>query len=182
MLTLAYANREALERTLAERSTYLFSRSRKALWKKGETSGNTQSVVGVDYDCDADALLYRVIPSGPACHTGSASCFSERLLGGDPPAQGAFERALAHLRTTIASRRGASPESSYTAKLLQGGVDAIVQKIGEEATEVVIAAKNGSRDELRWEAADLVYHLLVLLEERGVDLDEVGEELLRRAK
>ena len=182
VLTLAYANREALERTLAERSTYLFSRSRKALWKKGETSGNTQSVVGVDYDCDADALLYRVIPSGPACHTGSASCFSERLLGGDPPAQGAFERALAHLRTTIASRRGASPESSYTAKLLQGGVDAIVQKIGEEATEVVIAAKNGSRDELRWEAADLVYHLLVLLEERGVDLDEVGEELLRRAK
>jgi phosphoribosyl-ATP pyrophosphohydrolase/phosphoribosyl-AMP cyclohydrolase len=182
VLTLAYANRDALERTLAERTTYLYSRSRKALWKKGETSGNTQAVVGVDYDCDADALLYRVIPIGPACHTGSASCFSDRLLGGDPPAQAAFARAVAHLRTTIAARRGAARESSYTAKLLQGGVDAIAKKIGEEATEVVIAAKNGSRDELRWEVADLFYHTLVLLEERGVDLDEVGEELLRRAK
>jgi phosphoribosyl-ATP pyrophosphohydrolase/phosphoribosyl-AMP cyclohydrolase len=182
VLTLAYANREALERTLAERTTYLFSRSRNALWKKGETSGNTQSVAGVDYDCDADALLYRVIPLGPACHTGTDSCFSERLLGGDPPARGAFERALAHLRATIAARRGASSESSYTAKLLAGGVDAIVAKIGEEATEVVIAAKNGSHDEVRWEVADLLYHVLVLLEERGVDLDEVGEELLRRAK
>jgi len=182
VLTLAYANRDALERTLAKRSTYLYSRSRQALWEKGETSGNTQAVVGVDYDCDADALLYRVIPRGPACHTGSASCFSDRLLGGDPPSPTAFERAVAHLRTTIAARRGASPETSYTAKLLEGGVDAIVQKIGEEATEVVIAAKNGSRDEVRWEVADLFYHMLVLLEERGVDLDEVGEELLRRAK
>jgi phosphoribosyl-ATP pyrophosphohydrolase/phosphoribosyl-AMP cyclohydrolase len=191
VLTVAHANREALERTLAERSTYLYSRSRHALWKKGETSGNTQQVVGVDYDCDADALLYRVIPSGPACHTGTASCFSERLLAGEPRAEspsevraepGAFDRALGHLQTTIAARRDASPETSYTAKLLRGGVDQIGKKIGEEATELVIAAKNGSRDEIRWETADLLYHTLVLLAERGVSLDEVGEELLRRVK
>jgi phosphoribosyl-ATP pyrophosphohydrolase/phosphoribosyl-AMP cyclohydrolase len=183
VLTLAYANREALTRTLAERATYLYSRSRAALWRKGESSGHTQRVVGVDYDCDADALLYRVVPSGPACHTGATSCF-EHLLGGDPAEaqDGAFSRAVEHLRTVIASRRAASPETSYTAKLLQGGVDRIGKKIGEEATEVVIAAKNGAPDEIAWEVADLLYHTLVLLEERGVALDRVGQELLRRAK
>jgi len=183
VLTLAYADRAALERTLAERTTYLFSRSRNALWRKGESSGNVQAVVGVDYDCDADALLYRVVPSGPACHTGSESCFSDRLLSGEPQTgRGAFQRAVAYLRATIDQRRSASPESSYTAKLFAGGVDRIGKKIGEEATEVVIAAKNGSPDELRAEAADLLYHLFVLLAERGLDLDQVGEELLRRAK
>ena len=183
VLTVAYVDREALRRTLAERTTYLYSRSRQALWKKGETSGNTQQVVGVDYDCDADALLYRVIPNGPACHTGTDSCFSERLLGGEAESKpGAFRRALEHLQTTIAARRSAKPEESYTAKLLDGGVDRIGKKIGEEATEFVIAAKNGSRDEVRWEAADLLYHALVLLAQCGVELDEVGEELLRRAK
>ncbi|MGP6157614.1 MAG: bifunctional phosphoribosyl-AMP cyclohydrolase/phosphoribosyl-ATP diphosphatase HisIE [Vulcanimicrobiaceae bacterium] len=184
VLTLAYANREALARTLAERATYLYSRSRAALWMKGETSGHVQQVVGVDYDCDADALLYRVIPTGPACHTGATSCFDEHLLGGERPvaAGGAFEHAVEHLRTVIAARRDASPETSYTAKLLHGGVDRIGKKIGEEATEVVIAAKNGAPDEIAWEVADLLYHTLVLLEERGVPLDRVGQELLRRAK
>jgi phosphoribosyl-ATP pyrophosphohydrolase/phosphoribosyl-AMP cyclohydrolase len=171
VLTLAYADREALRRTLAECETYLYSRSRAALWKKGETSGNTQRVIGVDYDCDADALLYRVIPSGPACHTGRPSCFSERLLGGEAAARapGAFARATA------------SPESSYTARLLAGGVDRIGKKIGEEATEVVIAGKNADPDELRRETADLLFHTFVLLRARGVTLDEIGEELLRRA-
>jgi phosphoribosyl-ATP pyrophosphohydrolase/phosphoribosyl-AMP cyclohydrolase len=184
VLTLAYADREALRRTLAERETYLYSRSRAALWKKGETSGNTQRVVGVDYDCDADALLYRVVPAGPACHTGRSSCFSERLLGGEaaPPAPGAFARATASLEATIAARRSASPESSYTARLLAGGVDRIGKKVGEEATEVVIAGKNADPDELRRETADLLFHTFVLLQARGVTLDEVGEELLRRAK
>jgi phosphoribosyl-ATP pyrophosphohydrolase/phosphoribosyl-AMP cyclohydrolase len=177
VLTLAYANREAVERTRAERTTYLYSRSRKALWRKGETSGNTQEVVAVRPDCDGDALLYEVIPAGPACHTGAVSCF-EGVAHESAP----FARALAHLRTTIASRRTASPDESYTAKLLHSGVDRIAKKIGEEATEVVIAAKNGSSSELTWETADLLYHVLVLLEERGVSLDEVGEELLRRAK
>jgi phosphoribosyl-ATP pyrophosphohydrolase/phosphoribosyl-AMP cyclohydrolase len=184
VLTLAYANREALARTLAERTTYLYSRSRVSLWKKGETSGHTQRVVGVDYDCDADALLYRVIPSGPACHTGATSCFDGHLLAGEPAAgeEPAFTKAARHLRATIAARRDASPETSYTARLLRDGVDRIGKKIGEEATEVVIAAKNGARDEIVWEVADLFYHVLVLLEERGVSLDQVGEELLRRGK
>jgi phosphoribosyl-ATP pyrophosphohydrolase/phosphoribosyl-AMP cyclohydrolase len=181
VLTLAYANREALERTLRERTTWLFSRSRAELWRKGATSGNTQSVVSVSYDCDADALLYRVVAHGPACHTGAPSCFATDLLPASAPEPGAFVRALAHLRATIAGRRAASPESSYTAKLLHDGVDRIGKKIGEEATEVVIAAKNGDAREIAWETADLVYHLLVLLEERGVPLDDVGTELLRRA-
>jgi len=193
VLTLAYADREAVRRTLAEATTWLYSRSRAALWRKGETSGNVQHVVGVDYDCDADALLYRVVPEGPACHTGRVSCFSERLLGGvpwapgedsaAPPASGTtFARALAGLRETIAARRDADPAESYTAKLLRDGVDRIAKKVGEEATEVVIAAKNADPDELRRETADLIYHLAVLLEERGVGFDEVGEELLRRAR
>jgi phosphoribosyl-ATP pyrophosphohydrolase/phosphoribosyl-AMP cyclohydrolase len=186
VLTLAYANREALEKTLDERTTWFFSRSRDELWHKGATSGNTQDVVSVSYDCDADALLYRVVPHGPACHTGATSCFSNELLAaphGVPAAAdgSSFERSIAHLRNTIASRRGASPETSYTAKLLSDGVDRIGKKIGEEATEVVIAAKNGDAREITWEVADLLYHTLVLLEERGVSLDAVGAELLRRA-
>ena len=183
VLTLAYANREALENTLRDRATWLFSRSRRELWRKGETSGNTQEVVAVDYDCDGDALLYRVIAHGPACHTGTTSCFSRTLLSAPAGAsEGSFERAVVHLRTTIAARRDASPETSYTAKLLHDGVDRIGKKIGEEATEVVIAAKNGDAGEIAWEVADLLYHTLVLLEERGVSLDAVGSELLRRAK
>jgi len=191
VLTLAYANREALALTLAERTTWLFSRSRGRLWKKGETSGHTQAVVDVRYDCDADALLYRVHSHGPACHTGTASCFSDTLLGdpaagdasaGDEWDGGEFARALERLAATIAARRTASPESSYTAKLLAGGIDRIAKKVGEEATEVVIAAKNGAPDEIAWEVADLLYHTLVLLEERGVSLQAVGSELLRRAK
>jgi phosphoribosyl-ATP pyrophosphohydrolase/phosphoribosyl-AMP cyclohydrolase len=185
VLTLAYANRDALARTLAERSTWLFSRSRGELWHKGATSGNTQRVVDVRFDCDADALLYRVIPAGPACHTGAPTCFSQTLVGGEPRGDvtaGAFERAIANLRETIAARRTASPESSYTAKLLHDGVDRIGKKIGEEATEVVIAAKNDDPREIAWEVADLLYHTLVLLEARGVALDDVGAELLRRAK
>jgi phosphoribosyl-ATP pyrophosphohydrolase/phosphoribosyl-AMP cyclohydrolase len=183
VLTLAYANRQALENTLRERATWLFSRSRGALWRKGATSGNTQTVVGVSYDCDADALLYRVVAHGPACHTGAASCFSNDLLAApERLVPGAFERAVEHLRTTIATRRSAAPETSYTAKLLHDGVDRIGKKIGEEATEVVIAAKNGDAREIAWEVADLFFHTLVLLEERGVALDDVGAELLRRAK
>lgn len=180
VLTLAYANREALARTLAEGTTWLYSRSRGALWKKGETSGHTQALVAVSYDCDGDALLYRVNPSGPACHTGAPSCFSRTLAG--EPAEDTFAAAISHLQTTIAARRGASPESSYTAKLLHAGIDRIAKKVGEEATEVVIAAKNGEPDEIAWEVADLLYHTLVLLEERGVPLQAVGAELLRRAK
>lgn len=181
VLTLAYANREAIERTLAERSTYLFSRSRGRLWKKGETSGNTQHVVSVAYDCDGDAVVYRVIPHGPACHTGARSCFFRTLLEDDGTAT-TLAGALTELAATIDERRTADPEKSYTARLLRDGVDRIGKKIGEEATEVVIAAKNGVVDEIAWEVADLLYHTLVLLAERGVALDAVGAELLKRRR
>jgi phosphoribosyl-AMP cyclohydrolase / phosphoribosyl-ATP pyrophosphohydrolase len=182
VLTLAYANREALERTISERSTYLFSRSRNTLWQKGESSGHTQKVVSVAYDCDADALLYRVIPKGPACHTGAESCFHNVVLGDDEPVSLSLSKALAHLEEILEQRKSASPESSYVAKLYQRGVDKIGKKIGEEATEVVIAAKNDSYEELVWESADLLFHLLVLLKHQHVSLDDVGAELLRRAK
>jgi phosphoribosyl-ATP pyrophosphohydrolase/phosphoribosyl-AMP cyclohydrolase len=185
VLTLAYANREALEKTLATRSTWLWSRSRSELWNKGATSGNTQRVVSVSVDCDADALLYRVVPTGPACHTGAASCFATTipLDGADDAPQGAgFATAVSALARTIQSRKDHPVEGSYTAKLFAGGVDRIGKKIGEEATEVVIAAKNADRGELVWETADLLYHALVLLAERGVSLDDVGAELSRRAK
>jgi phosphoribosyl-ATP pyrophosphohydrolase/phosphoribosyl-AMP cyclohydrolase len=184
VLTFAYANREALEATMRTGETHLWSRSRQALWHKGETSGNTQRVVAIDVDCDGDALVYRVIPSGPACHTGNASCFYREFWRA-PNTDGAsgreFEQAMRHLATVIAQRRGASPETSYVAKMFARGVDGIAKKIGEEATEVVIAAKNGERNELIWEAADLLFHTLVLLAQRDVDVDEVGRELLRRA-
>lgn len=183
VLTLAYANREALERSIAERSTYLFSRSRNELWHKGETSGNTQEIVSIAYDCDADALLYRVVPHGPACHTGAESCFHNNVMVSEP-VEGLknFEKALSHLNTVLEQRKSADPESSYVAKLYAGGVDKIGKKIGEEATEVVIAAKNQSHEELVWESADLLFHLLVLLKHAGVSLDDVGTELLRRVK
>jgi phosphoribosyl-ATP pyrophosphohydrolase/phosphoribosyl-AMP cyclohydrolase len=202
VLTLAYANREALEKTIAQRSTYLYSRSRQKLWHKGEESGNTQEVSEVAYDCDADALLYRVIPHGPACHTGADSCFHNVIVSlsndaschpdpsipqGRAASKGgrgieAFSKAVQHLESVLEQRKGADPESSYVARLYAGGIDRIGKKIGEEATEVVIAAKNHSHDELVWEAADLIFHLLVLLKAANVPLDDVGGELLRRAK
>jgi phosphoribosyl-ATP pyrophosphohydrolase/phosphoribosyl-AMP cyclohydrolase len=184
VLTLAYANREALERTFATQSTWLYSRSRAALWNKGATSGNTQRVVAVALDCDSDALLYRVIPAGPACHTGAPSCFTAvvPLEGAEAAPDGAnFAAAMIALSRTIAARKAHPPEGSYTAKLFAGGVDRIGKKIGEEATEVVIAAKNDDPAELVWETSDLLYHTLVLLAEREISLDDVGTELARRA-
>ncbi len=181
VLTLAWANREALEKTLASRETHLFSRSRNALWRKGETSGNTQHVVEVVADCDADALLYRVEAKGPACHTGAASCFHNVVLATDGEgASDAFAKAIAHLESVLAQRKIDPPEGSYVAKLYAGGVDRIGKKIGEEATEVIIAAKNDGDDELVWEASDLIFHLLVLLAERNIPLAKVGDHLLDR--
>jgi phosphoribosyl-ATP pyrophosphohydrolase/phosphoribosyl-AMP cyclohydrolase len=184
VLTLAYANREALEKTLASHSTWLYSRSRAELWHKGATSGNTQRVVAVAIDCDSDALLYRVIPNGPACHTGAPSCFADvvALDGAEAAPGGAnFASAMIALAHTIADRKANPTEASYTAKLFAGGVDRIGKKIGEEATEVVIAAKNADIGELVWETSDLLYHTLVMLAERDVSLDQIGAELARRA-
>jgi phosphoribosyl-ATP pyrophosphohydrolase/phosphoribosyl-AMP cyclohydrolase len=181
VLTLAYANREALDRTLASGEAHYYSRSRGELWHKGATSGNTQRVVEVRLDCDGDALLYRVLPSGPACHTGEETCFFTTVEGGGIEA-GDGERRLGamvdELAATISARHRELPEDSYTARLLGEGRERVAQKVGEEAVEVVVAALADER--LAEEAADLVYHLLVLLEERGVGTDEVARVLRDR--
>ena len=183
VLTLAYANREAVEKTLASGEAHYYSRSRTELWRKGETSGNTQRVVEVRLDCDADALLYKVEPRGPACHTGEESCFFTALAGeGVGVATGGqevrFGAMVERLAGTIASRHRQMVEGSYTVSLIRGGPERLAQKVGEEAVEVVVAALTGER--LPEESADLVYHLLVLLEERGVGIESVARVLRDR--
>jgi phosphoribosyl-ATP pyrophosphohydrolase/phosphoribosyl-AMP cyclohydrolase len=180
VLTLAYMNEESLQKTIETRETWFYSRSRQELWNKGATSGNTQEVVGLKYDCDQDALLVLVKPAGPACHTGSYSCFSENVFGdsGQAPAE-RFE-ILNTLEKLIAEREAEMPEGSYTTYLFTEGVDKILKKVGEEASEVIIAAKNRDADELKWEAADLLFHLMVLLREQKLPLDEVLNVLEER--
>ena len=178
VLTLAYANLEAVEKTFATGEAHYYSRSRDELWRKGETSGNTQKVVEVHLDCDGDALLYRVEPRGPACHTGARSCFFTPVYGGSNEEAPDLGRTLTRLAGTIAERREEMPEGSYTAKLLQRGTGYAAQKVGEEAVEVVVAALEGEK--LAEESADLLYHLLVLLEERGVKTEEVARVLDER--
>ena len=179
VLMLAYASGEAVEKTLSSGEAHYYSRSREEIWRKGETSGNTQKVVEVRLDCDGDALLYRVEPAGPACHTGERSCFFTSLAGsdGESPDLG---KTLTRLAGTIAGRRREMPEGSYTAKLLDRGTGYTAQKVGEEAVEVVVAALEGTR--LAQETADLLYHLLVLLEGRGVSVEEVASVLDERHK
>lgn len=177
VLTLAYMNRESLALTLERGETWFWSRSRSELWRKGATSGNTQAVREVLLDCDADALLVRVDQTGVACHTGAPNCFFRSLAG--EPAE-AFA-ALSDLETVIAERaEAASAESSYTASLLAKGIDTVCKKVGEEATEVVIAAKGEERDQVVYEAADLLYHLAVLLRASDVRVEEVAAELASR--
>jgi phosphoribosyl-ATP pyrophosphohydrolase/phosphoribosyl-AMP cyclohydrolase len=180
VLTLAYMNEESLQKTIETRETWFYSRSRQELWNKGATSGNTQEVVGLKYDCDQDALLVLVKPAGPACHTGSYSCFSENVFGdsGQAPAE-RFE-ILNTLEKLIAEREAEMPEGSYTTYLFTEGVDKILKKVGEEASEVIIAAKNRDADELKWEAADLLFHLMVLLREQKLPLDKVLNVLEER--
>jgi phosphoribosyl-ATP pyrophosphohydrolase/phosphoribosyl-AMP cyclohydrolase len=181
VLTLAYANREAVEKTLSSGEGHYYSRSRSELWRKGATSGNTQRVVEVKLDCDEDALLYRVEPRGPACHTGHTSCFFTTLAREQVGFASARDREVSfgtmvdHLAGTIARRHREMPEGSYTASLIQGGKERLAQKVGEEAVEVVVAALSDER--LAEEAADLLYHLLVLLEERDVGIEDVAKVL-----
>ena len=182
ILTLAWADRGAIERTLETRETHLYSRSRRAPWRKGESSGHTQRVLEVLADCDGDAVVYRVDPHGPACHTGATSCFHRSLMPLEGPDPAALARALTHLQRIARERKSDPPAGSYIAQLFAGGVDRIGKKIGEEATEVVIAAKNADENELVWEAADLLFHLVVMLEARNVSLERVGEHLLTRAQ
>lgn len=182
VLTLAYANREALETTLSSGEAHFYSRSRAELWRKGATSGNTQKVTEVRLDCDGDAVLYKVEPRGPACHTGERTCFHATLAGeGVGVAVGAsggpesFGVTLERLAKTISQRHRDMPDDSYTAGLIRRGTSRVAQKVGEEAVEVVIAAM--SEEKIAEETADLVYHLLVLLEERSVGMDEVARVL-----
>jgi phosphoribosyl-AMP cyclohydrolase / phosphoribosyl-ATP pyrophosphohydrolase len=170
VLTLAWMNREALERTLTRGETWFWSRSRRRLWKKGESSGHVQKVVGVATDCDRDAILVDVVREGPACHTGDESCFGD--------ADGIDLRPLERL---LQERRRELPAGSYTASLFRGGVEAIGAKVTEEAGEVVRAAASETHQRVVEEAADLVFHLAVLLAEKEVGWSEVARELERRA-
>jgi phosphoribosyl-ATP pyrophosphohydrolase/phosphoribosyl-AMP cyclohydrolase len=182
VLTLAYMNKESLQKSVETGETWFWSRSRQELWHKGATSGHTQRIVSMRYDCDGDALVVQVVPNGPACHTGVYSCFAEPIItgGGDPPQSSDRFAILNELEQLIASREAERPEGSYTTYLFEKGVDKILKKVGEEAAEVIIAAKNRSHDELRYEAADLIFHLLVLLREQKLPLDQVLAELQKR--
>lgn len=183
VLTLAYMNKESLAKTLETRETWFWSRSRQELWHKGATSGNTQQVIDVLYDCDNDTLVVKVIPNGSACHKNVYSCFADSLLSGKEGCQvveGDRFAIFNQLEALIAKREAEKPEGSYTTYLFTEGVDKILKKVGEEASEVIIAAKNRSHDELRYEAADLLFHLLVLLREQKLPLDAVLQELEKR--
>ncbi|MGV6886149.1 MULTISPECIES: bifunctional phosphoribosyl-AMP cyclohydrolase/phosphoribosyl-ATP diphosphatase HisIE [Bacillus amyloliquefaciens group] len=175
VLTLAYMNRESYEKTIETKETWFYSRSRGELWHKGATSGNTQKVKAIRYDCDQDALIVLAEPSGPACHKGSYSCFSSEKAD----AQDRFG-ILNELESIIAKRQAEMPDGAYTTYLFREGVDKILKKVGEEAAEVIIAAKNRDHEELKWEAADLLYHLLVLLREQSLPLDDVLDVLAKR--
>lgn len=175
VLTLAYMNRESLSRTIETRQTWFWSRSRNELWHKGETSGNTQEVVDLVADCDGDAIVVLVNPAGPACHTGARSCF-------DLPQSEDLGGLLVQLYELIENRQRERPEGSYTTYLFDKGIDKILKKVGEESAETIIAAKNDDTKPLVAEVSDLIYHLLVLLVERGVSLDQIRDELAQRRK
>lgn len=182
VLMLAYMNRESLERSLKTGRTWFYSRKRKSLWLKGETSGNHQYIREVRYDCDADTLLIKVEQVGNACHEGYRSCFF-RCIGKPYAREGRGDPGiLQELFAVIMERKETLPEGSYTAELFRKGIDRIAQKVGEEAVEVVIAGKNRDQAELVEESADLLYHLLVLLAECGVSPSEVWEKLAARRR
>ncbi|WP_122464777.1 bifunctional phosphoribosyl-AMP cyclohydrolase/phosphoribosyl-ATP diphosphatase HisIE [Brevundimonas lutea] len=174
VLTLAYMDRAALDETIQSGEATFFSRSRGGRWRKGETSGNRLKVVSITPDCDADALVLTVRPLGPACHLGTTSCFGDA----DAPGLG----TLARLETTIAARAQADPAESWTARLLAEGPKRVAQKVGEEGVETALAGAAGPDEELTAEAADLVYHLLVLLRARGLAFEDVLAVLRARAR
>lgn len=174
VLMLGYLSRESLEETLKRRRVVFFSRSRNRLWEKGETSGNTLNLVSVEPDCDSDALLLRVNPVGPTCHRDTPSCFGD----GQPPTGGIS--FLSQLQAIIEQRIAQSPEGSYTAKLYAQGIRRMAQKVGEEGVEVALAAQSADNEELVGEAADLLFHLALLLRARDLSLDAVAAELAAR--
>lgn len=182
VLTLAYMNKESLNLSIAKGETVFFSRSRKKLWHKGETSGNTQKIFEMKYDCDQDALVVKVIPAGPACHTGATSCFGTTIYKDEEAKQSEPTNVnfLTELEGLIAERKAEMPEGSYTTYLFEKGVDKILKKVGEESAEVIIAAKNRDAEELSMESADLLYHLFVLLQEQELPFQAVLDVLKAR--
>ena len=175
VLMLAYMNAESLEITINEGKTCFYSRSRQELWRKGATSGNTQQVVSIRTDCDKDTLLIEVIKAGPACHTGSESCFFEDIVAPETE-----EFSYEGLYEMLLGRKINKKEGSYTTYLFEKGIDKILKKVGEECTEVIIGAKGGDKAETVYEIADLIYHITVMMIEMGISLDEVTAELAKR--
>ena len=176
VLTVAYMNREALEISMREGRTCFFSRSRQQLWRKGETSGNTQEIVTIKADCDLDALVVEVIKKGPACHTGAESCFFNPVYQ-SPERQDFSVEALYQL---LGGRKTQPKEGSYTTYLFQKGIDKILKKVGEECTEVIVAGKGGDKEETIFEIADLMYHVMVLMVEMGIEPKDVFAQLESR--
>ena len=175
VLTLAYMNRESLAISMEKKLTCFWSRSRKSLWLKGETSGNYQHIVSITADCDGDALEVRVKKDGPACHTGAESCFHNPVLG-----EKADKFQLEGLYQLLQSRKKELPEGSYTTYLFQKGLDKILKKVGEESTEVIIAGKAEDKAETIYEIADLAYHVLVLMVQLGISVEDIRKELASR--
>ena len=176
VLTLAYMNRESLKISMEKGLTCFYSRSRGELWLKGETSGNYQHIVSITADCDKDALVVAVEPDGPACHTGEESCFFNKVFESDT----LQEFSLGSLVKLIEGRKKDKTEGSYTTYLFEKGLDKILKKVGEESTEVIIAAKADDKRETVYEIADLTYHLLVLMIEMGISLEDIHRELASR--
>ncbi|MBQ8165033.1 MAG: bifunctional phosphoribosyl-AMP cyclohydrolase/phosphoribosyl-ATP diphosphatase HisIE [Clostridia bacterium] len=176
VLTVAYMNSESLKITLDEKMTCFFSRSRQELWRKGETSGNRQHVVSITADCDCDALVVKVIKDGPACHTGKNSCFFEALYADEDKS----EFSMDGLYELILGRKQEMPEGSYTTYLFAKGIEKILKKVGEESSEVLIGAMKNSKEETIYEISDLAYHVLVLMVEMGISVDDIRKELASR--
>ena len=176
VLTLAYMNKESLEISVKKGLTCFWSRSRQELWRKGETSGNYQHIVSIEADCDSDALVIKVEPDGPACHKGTTSCFTNMLWQSDERS----EFSLPMLMELIRERKTDKKEGSYTTYLFEKGLDKILKKIGEESTEVIIAAKAQDKKETVYEVADLAYHVMVLMIEAGISLEDIHKELASR--
>lgn len=176
VLMLAYVNKEALQKSIETKETWFYSRSRKKLWNKGATSGNRQQITQITFDCDQDALLFSVIPQGPACHTGETSCFYNDVWDHER----VNRSVLTQLTERIADRRANPKDGAYTTYLFNEGVDKILKKIGEEASEVIIGAKNNDKQEVIWEIADLTYHTLVLMEQLDIPVSDIQRELTKR--
>lgn len=176
VLTVAYMNRESLEISMKEGKTCFWSRSRQELWRKGETSGNYQHIVGITADCDRDALTVEVLKDGPACHLGTESCFNETVYQSEEN----HGFSIDGLMELLKGRKADKPEGSYTTYLFEKGLDKILKKVGEESTEVIIAAKAEDKKETIYEIADLAYHVLVLMVEAGISLEDVRKELASR--